>query len=57
MNFYKEDDDLRKILKKQLEPSFFVWADRKGQPKLIKFNTKGEDISEVWVNEGCRNTI
>lgn len=34
-----------------------VHTDREGQPKLIKFNKMGEDISEVWVNEGYKKTV
>ncbi|KHF41896.1 acyl-CoA dehydrogenase family protein [Halalkalibacter okhensis] len=32
-------------------------TDREGQPKLIKYDKFGNDISEVWVNEGYRQTI
>lgn len=31
-------------------------TDREGAPRLIKYNPYGEDISEVWVNEGYRRT-
>ncbi|KHE71906.1 acyl-CoA dehydrogenase family protein [Halobacillus sp. BBL2006] len=34
-----------------------VHTDREGQPKLIKYNKMGEDISEVWLNEGYKQTI
>ncbi|GGF31650.1 acyl-CoA dehydrogenase [Halobacillus andaensis] len=34
-----------------------VHTDREGQPRLIKYNKMGEDISEVWVNEGYRKTV
>ncbi|MGI8315546.1 acyl-CoA dehydrogenase family protein [Halobacillus mangrovi] len=34
-----------------------VHTDREGQPKLIKYDKMGEDISEVWVNEGYKQTI
>ncbi|WP_223703624.1 acyl-CoA dehydrogenase family protein [Sutcliffiella deserti] len=34
-----------------------VHTDREGQPKLIKYNRLGEDISEVWVNEGYKKTV
>ncbi len=34
-----------------------VHTDREGQPKLIKFNRFGEEISEVWVNEGYKQTV
>ncbi|MCM3665212.1 acyl-CoA dehydrogenase family protein [Mesobacillus subterraneus] len=33
------------------------FTDREGQPKLIKFDAYGEDISEVWVNDGYRKTV
>ncbi|WP_139364943.1 acyl-CoA dehydrogenase family protein [Sutcliffiella halmapala] len=32
-------------------------TDREGQPKLIKYNRLGEDISEIWVNEGYKKTV
>lgn len=31
-------------------------TDREGQPRLIKYDRYGEDISEIWVNEGYRQT-
>jgi acyl-CoA dehydrogenase len=34
-----------------------VHTDRDGQPRLIKFDRFGEDISEVWVNEGYKQTV
>ncbi|MGD6830813.1 acyl-CoA dehydrogenase family protein [Sutcliffiella halmapala] len=34
-----------------------VHTDREGQPKLIKYNRMGKDISEVWVNEGYKKTV
>ncbi|WGG43549.1 acyl-CoA dehydrogenase family protein [Rossellomorea sp. DA94] len=34
-----------------------VHTDREGQPKLIKYNRFGEEISEVWVNEGYKKTV
>jgi acyl-CoA dehydrogenase len=33
-----------------------VHTDREGQPRLIKYNRFGNDISEVWVNEGYQQT-
>ncbi|MEH7076894.1 acyl-CoA dehydrogenase family protein [Neobacillus drentensis] len=33
------------------------FTDREGQPRLIKYDAYGEDISEVWVNEGYRRTV
>ncbi|UYZ22732.1 acyl-CoA dehydrogenase family protein [Mesobacillus jeotgali] len=33
------------------------FTDREGQPKLIKFDAYGDDISEVWVNDGYRKTL
>ncbi|RLQ94090.1 acyl-CoA dehydrogenase family protein [Falsibacillus albus] len=32
-------------------------TDREGQPKLVKYDRFGEDISEVWVNDGYKQTI
>ncbi|WLR49297.1 acyl-CoA dehydrogenase family protein [Halobacillus litoralis] len=32
-------------------------TDREGQPKLIKYDKMGNDISEVWLNEGYKKTI
>lgn len=34
-----------------------VHTDREGQPRLIKYNHFGEDISEIWVNEGYKKTV
>lgn len=34
-----------------------VHTDREGQPRLIKYNRMGEDISEIWVNEGYKKTV
>ncbi|WP_420720449.1 acyl-CoA dehydrogenase family protein [Rossellomorea vietnamensis] len=34
-----------------------VHTDREGQPKLIKYNRFGEEISEIWVNEGYKKTV
>ncbi len=32
-------------------------TDREGQPRLIKYNRFGEDVSEIWVNEGYKKTV
>ena len=32
-------------------------TDREGAPRLVKFDRYGEDISEVWVNEGYKETV
>ncbi|HSO57034.1 MAG TPA: acyl-CoA dehydrogenase family protein [Paenisporosarcina sp.] len=32
-------------------------TDREGEPKLLKFNRYGEDVSAVWVNEGYKKTV
>ncbi|KGP92327.1 isovaleryl-CoA dehydrogenase [Pontibacillus chungwhensis BH030062] len=32
-------------------------TDREGQPKLIKYDKMGNDISYVWVNDGYKKTI
>src|SRR5690625_4330290 len=33
------------------------FTDREGEPQLIKYNKYGEDISQVWVNDGYRKTV
>lgn len=33
-----------------------VHTDREGQPQLIKYDKMGNEINEVWVNEGYRET-
>jgi acyl-CoA dehydrogenase len=32
-------------------------SDREGQPKLIKYDAYGNDVSEVWVNDGYKKTV
>ncbi|MGP4078461.1 acyl-CoA dehydrogenase family protein [Pseudalkalibacillus sp. R45] len=32
-------------------------TDREGQPKLIKYDRFGEDVSHVWLNDGYKQTI
>ena len=34
-----------------------VHTDRDGIPKLIRYNRKGEDINEIWYNEGYLQTV
>jgi len=34
-----------------------VHTDREGEPRLISYDKYGEEISEVWVNEGYKKTI
>jgi acyl-CoA dehydrogenase len=34
-----------------------VHTDREGRPRLIKYDRFGEDISEIWVNEGYKQTV
>jgi len=34
-----------------------VHSDREGAPKLIRYNRKGEEINEVWYNEGYLQTV
>ena len=34
-----------------------IHTDREGQPRLIKYDRLGEDISEIWVNEGYKQTV
>jgi len=32
-------------------------TDREGQPRLEKYDKYGDDVSEVWVNEGYKKTV
>ncbi len=32
-------------------------TDREGQPRLLRYNKYGEEVSEVWVNEGYKQTV
>ncbi|MCM3584743.1 acyl-CoA dehydrogenase family protein [Mesobacillus maritimus] len=34
-----------------------VHTDREGAPRLIRHNKKGEEINQVWYNEGYRQTV
>ncbi|UPM53768.1 acyl-CoA dehydrogenase family protein [Gottfriedia acidiceleris] len=34
-----------------------IRTDREGQPRLIKYDAYGNDISHVWVNEGYKHTV
>lgn len=34
-----------------------VHTDREGAPRLNRYNKKGEEINEVWYNEGYRQTV
>ncbi|GAA0468543.1 acyl-CoA dehydrogenase family protein [Alkalibacillus silvisoli] len=34
-----------------------VHTDRDGQPRLIKYNKMGEEVNEVWVNDGYLETV
>jgi acyl-CoA dehydrogenase len=34
-----------------------VHTDRDGAPKLIRYNKKGEEINEIWYNEGYLQTV
>jgi len=34
-----------------------AYTDRDGQPKLIKYNKYGEEINEIWVNDGYSKTV
>lgn len=78
-NFYEGDITLEQILKEQLAPDFFTYAqtnlyefgkhcagpidmrakvtDREGEPRLQRYNAFGEEVSEVIVNEGYKQTI
>lgn len=78
-NYYKEDPNVKKLLKKLLPPDFFHWADqeleaygaqcagdiddravhsdREGAPKLIRYDKMGNEISQVWLNEGYKKSV
>ena len=32
-------------------------TDREGQPRLVKYDKYGDDVSEIWVNEGYKKTV
>ncbi|ARA99673.1 MULTISPECIES: acyl-CoA dehydrogenase family protein [Geobacillus] len=60
------DDELYQYAEEKIE-SFYefcltevdrraVHTDREGQPRLMKYDRFGNDISEVWVNEGYEQT-
>ncbi|QHE53546.1 acyl-CoA dehydrogenase family protein [Pontibacillus sp. HMF3514] len=61
------DEDFYKWAEKELEEYGEVCAnevderavhtDREGQPKLIKYDKMGNDISHVWLNEGYKETV
>lgn len=34
-----------------------IYTDREGRPKLISYDKYGEEISEIWTNEGYRATV
>ncbi|KGX84222.1 acyl-CoA dehydrogenase family protein [Pontibacillus marinus] len=61
------DDDFYKWAEKELDEYGEVCAnevderavhtDREGQPKLIKYDKMGNDISHVWLNEGYKETV
>jgi len=78
-NFYSKDETLHHILKKNLDESFYQYAnqelttfgelaandidrrakhtDRSGEPKLVKYDKFGNEVSTVWVNEGYQKTV
>jgi len=61
------DNDFYRWAEKELETYGEVCAnevderaahtDREGQPKLIKYDKMGDDISYVWLNEGYKETV
>ncbi|WP_343838718.1 acyl-CoA dehydrogenase family protein [Salinibacillus aidingensis] len=63
----KLDPELYQYAEKELEEFYHkcyqefdpraVHTDREGQPRLIKYNRYGEDVSEIWVNEGYKKTV
>ncbi|TDL31932.1 isovaleryl-CoA dehydrogenase [Jeotgalibacillus sp. S-D1] len=34
-----------------------AYTDRDGQPKLVRYDKYGKDVSEVWVNDGYKKTV
>ncbi|QTN00342.1 isovaleryl-CoA dehydrogenase [Sediminibacillus dalangtanensis] len=34
-----------------------IHTDREGQPRLVKYDKLGEEVSRVWVNEGYKRTV
>lgn len=34
-----------------------IHTDREGQPKLIRYDKSGNEVSKVWLNEGYRKTV
>ncbi len=34
-----------------------AYTDREGQPRLIRYDKMGNDVSKVWVNEGYKQTV
>jgi len=32
-------------------------TDREGEPRLIRYDKYGEEVSEIWVNEGYKKTV
>lgn len=34
-----------------------IYTDREGRPKLISYNKFGDEISEIWTNEGYKATV
>ncbi|GKV66127.1 MULTISPECIES: acyl-CoA dehydrogenase family protein [unclassified Sporosarcina] len=34
-----------------------AYTDREGEPRLLRYNKFGEEVSEVWVNEGYKKTV
>jgi len=34
-----------------------AYTDREGQPRLIRYDQNGEEVSKVWVNEGYKKTV
>lgn len=61
------DDDFAEWAKRELDEYGELCAseideraahtDREGQPKLIKYDKMGNDISYVWVNDGYKKTL
>ncbi|CAM5192462.1 Crotonobetainyl-CoA reductase [Ureibacillus acetophenoni] len=52
----RELDDFGKLVAGEIDERA-KHTDREGEPRLKRYNKFGEEVSEVWVNEGYKKTI
>lgn len=52
----RELDDFGKLVAGEIDERA-KHSDREGKPRLERYNKFGEEVSEVWVNEGYKKTI